>query len=74
MSRTSGISHRRVCVWCKKGLWPWHCRQKLHRGCFPKWRRRYFRNYQRQVRKELKRGWKEIGGDEAQGLKAGVKR
>lgn len=53
-------SRLRVCRFCKKGLWPWYCNQRIHRKCLPLWRRRYMRDYQRRVRAELKKGWDEV--------------
>ncbi|MBI4676113.1 MAG: hypothetical protein HY748_00855 [Elusimicrobia bacterium] len=55
----------RVCKHCGKPLWPWYCNQRVHRKCWPTWRRKYFREYQRRQRRELKQSWEEPDGNEA---------
>jgi len=45
------LFEKRQCKYCKEFFIPRYAHQLVHRDCWSLWRRRYFRLYQRRVRK-----------------------
>ena len=49
----------RECLVCKENFRPVFPNQQIHPKCKRSWKLSYFRDYQRKLRKDLKRGWDE---------------